>query len=175
MQLLIARYGTLSAVLAADRHALASLVGHAAAGLLHAASEALSLTARRRLLARPVIGNLKQLVDYLRLSDACAQAERLRVLHLNARLALIYESVVPGTVDSTKCETREVIQTSLNLGTTAMIIAHNHPSGDPTPSDADLAFTRKLAATAKMVDISLHDHIIVAQSGWTSLRREGLL
>jgi len=104
------------------------------------------------------------------------QTERFRVLFLNRKNALIADEVQQrGTVDHTPVYPREVIKRALDLGATALIMVHNHPSGDPTPSRADIDMTHEVRDAAEKLGIVLHDHVIVAKGGTASLKSMGLL
>jgi DNA repair protein RadC len=102
--------------------------------------------------------------------------ERLRVMFLNTDNRLIYdETMAEGSVNETPIYPREIMRRSLEVGATALILAHNHPSGDPSPSQGDIDATRRVAAAGNALGIAIHDHVIVARSGWTSFRALGLL
>ena len=131
---------------------------------------------RREALHGPVLGDSRTVVDYLFAAMAHAPVEQLRVLYLNARNCLLLEETVrEGSVNIAPVYPREIVRRSLEVGATALILAHNHPSGDPMPSGEDVRVTRRVAAAAAALDIRLHDHLIVARSGWISLRAEGYL
>src|ERR1041384_1370046 len=100
----------------------------------------------------------------------------MRILYLNAKNRLLLdETVVEGSINVAPIYPREIVRRSLEVGATALILAHNHPSGDPKPSGEDIRVTRLVAASAGALDIRLHDHVIVARGGWISLRAEGYL
>ena len=129
---------------------------------------------RREALRGPVLGNSRAVIDYLIAAMAHEPVEQLRVLYLNTRNRLLLEEIVAeGSVDTAPIYPREIVRRSLEIGATALVIAHNHPSGDPGPSGEDIRLTRLLLAAAGALDIRLHDHVIVARSGWISLRAEG--
>jgi DNA repair protein RadC len=131
---------------------------------------------RREALHGPVLGDSSAVMDYLFAAMAHEPVEQLRVLYLNTRNRLLFdETVVEGSVNIAPIYPREIVRRSLEVGATALILAHNHPSGDPKPSDEDVRVTRLVAAAAAALDIRLHDHVIVARSGWTSLRAAGYL
>ena len=125
--------------------------------------------------AGPVLSDSQSLIDYLSLDMAHAPVEQFRVLFLNAQNQLLDESVVAGTVSEAPVYPREIMRRALELGATAVLLAHNHPSGDPTPSRTDIGVTRRIADAGHILDIAVHDHVIVARTGWTSLRAMGLL
>lgn len=127
-------------------------------------------------LDQPVIATSTALRDYLFASQAHDQAELVRVLLLDSRNRLIRDVVVArGSANAASIQPREVIRLCLETGATAMILVHNHPSGDPAPSACDIAVTRRLAALAGELGIELHDHMIVARAGLTSLRAQGAI
>ena len=125
---------------------------------------------------RQVLGSWQALLDYLRLDMAHEPIERVRVLFLNSRNALIAnEKMWEGSVDESAVYIREIMRRALDLHATAIIVVHNHPSGDPSPSQQDIRLTRDLAEAGRHLKVTLHDHIIVGASGHKSLRAEGLI
>jgi DNA repair protein RadC len=123
-----------------------------------------------------VLANWQALLDYLRADMAHDGVERFRVLHLNTRNMLIRDEVMhKGTVDQAAVYVREVIRRALELGSAAIILVHNHPSGDPAPSRADIEVTRSIAEAGKRLNIALHDHLIIGTGGHASLRAQGLI
>ena len=124
----------------------------------------------------PVLGTSEGLIDYLFADMAYLPVERLRVLFLNSKNRLLSDELVSdGSVNEAPFYPREIMRRALEVGATALILAHNHPSGDPQPSDADIRATRRVAEAGRALDIRLHDHVIVARSGWSSLRMLGLI
>jgi DNA repair protein RadC len=120
---------------------------------------------------QPILASWTQLIDYCRMQMAFQPIEQFRILFLDKKNRLIADEVQQtGTVDHTPVYPREVIKRALELSATAIILVHNHPSGDPSPSSADVRMTREIADTAKPLGITLHDHIIVGKSGHNSLR-----
>lgn len=137
-------------------------------------------TAQRLLEARveqrPLLSNWDALGDYLQATMAHKLVEEVRVLFLNAKNILIAnEAMWQGSVDEAAVHVREVIARAIALGATALIIVHNHPSGDPTPSQADIRLTRDLVEAGRHMKITIHDHVIVGASGRTSMRAQGLI
>ena len=131
---------------------------------------------RREALQAPVLGDSQAVMDYLFAAMAHEPVEQLRVLYLNTRNHLLLdETVIEGSVNIAPIYPREIVRRSLEVGATALILAHNHPSGDPRPSREDVRVTRLVAAASEALDIRLHDHIIVARSGSISLRAAGYL
>jgi DNA repair protein RadC len=131
---------------------------------------------REEALNAPLLTDSKAMIDYLFADMAHLPAERLRVLFLNSKNRLLRDEVMSeGSINETPIYPREIMRRALELGATALILAHNHPSGDPQPSDGDVDATRRIARAARSLDIKIHDHVVVARSGWTSFRTLGLL
>ena len=131
---------------------------------------------RREALQGPVLGDADAVAAYLFAAMAHEPVEQLRVLYLNARNRLLLdETAIEGSVNVAPIYPREILRRSLETGATALILAHNHPSGDPKPSREDIRLTRLVATAGEALDIRLHDHLIVARSGWISLRAGGYL
>ncbi len=125
---------------------------------------------------RPVLASWQALLDYLRADMAHLAVERVHVLHLNAKNMLIRDEVMSeGSIDEAAVHVREVIRRAIDLGSSGLILVHNHPSGDPQPSRADIALTRNVIEAGKRLKITVHDHIIVGTSGHASLRALGLI
>ncbi|WP_294235179.1 RadC family protein [uncultured Sphingomonas sp.] len=124
----------------------------------------------------PVISGSSVLMAYLRADMALSPVECVRVLHLNSRNMLIRDEMIArGTVDAVAIYNREIIARALELGSSALIIAHNHPGGDPSPSSEDVEITKALVTAAGAFDIQVHDHVIVASEGFSSMRQLRLL
>jgi DNA repair protein RadC len=165
-------------VLAAPPSAQEKVIGNAGGVLAWLATlrSAMLHALRREALHGPVLGDSKAVLDYLFAAMAHEPVEQLRVLYLNTRNRLLLdETMAEGSVNIAPIYPREIVRRSLEVGATALILAHNHPSGDPKPSDEDIRVTRLVAAATGALDIRLHDHVIVARSGWFSLRAEGYL
>jgi DNA repair protein RadC len=125
---------------------------------------------------RPVISSWQKVLDYCRASMAYGKTEQFRLLFLDRKNGLIADEVQQrGTVDHTPLYPREVVKRALELGAAAIILVHNHPSGDPTPSKADIAMTREVVEAALKLGISVHDHIIIGASGHASLKGLGYI
>ena len=125
---------------------------------------------------QPILASWSQLIDYCRSQMAFESIEQFRILFLDKKNRLIVDEVQQtGTVDHTPVYPREVIKRALELSATALILVHNHPSGDPSPSAADVRMTREISDTARPLGITLHDHIIIGKSGHASLRGLKLL
>jgi DNA repair protein RadC len=131
---------------------------------------------RASVLDRPILSSWNAVLDYCRASMALETREQFRVLFLDRKNRVIRDEVQQtGTVDHTPVYVREVVKRALELSSTALILVHNHPSGDPTPSRADIDMTRQIMSAAKPLNISLHDHIIIGRNGHCSLKGEGLI
>lgn len=131
---------------------------------------------RTEALAGPILADSGALIDYLSLDMARLPTERLRVLFLNSGNRLLFdETIAEGSVSETAVYPREIIRRALEVDATALILVHNHPSGDPRPSRGDIDATRQIAEAGRTFDICIHDHVIVARSGWSSFRALGLL
>ena len=125
---------------------------------------------------RPVLGNWQALIAYLQTAMAYEQVEQFRILFLDTKNNLIADEVQQrGTVNHTPVYPREVLKRALTLNATSLIAVHNHPSGDPKPSRADIEMTRELKAAAKALEIELHDHIVIGHGAHASFRSLGLL
>lgn len=125
---------------------------------------------------RPILASWDALLDWLRADMGPLDVERVRVLYLNSRNMLIRDELVSeGSIDQSAIYVREVIKRALELGAAAMIVVHNHPSGNPEPSRQDIAITRDLVEAAKRLGITVHDHIIIGGGRHSSLRAAGLL
>jgi DNA repair protein RadC len=170
---LIARFGSLSGVLGARRERLTEVkgVGGSVAADLKLVEAAGRRLARQSIQDKPVLGSWKDVIDYCHAAMAHADRETFRILFLDKRNHLITDEVQGvGTVDHTPVYPREVIRRALEVSATAIILVHNHPSGDPTPSNADIRMTQDIIAIAGPMGISVHDHIIIGRNGHASLR-----
>jgi DNA repair protein RadC len=128
------------------------------------------------LMDRPVLTDWRRLLDYCHASMARERTEQFRVLYLDRKNVLMADEVQQsGTVDHAPVYPREVMKRALELGASALIVVHNHPSGDPTPSAADVEMTEALAAAANKLGLVLHDHVIVGRTGHASFKSLGLL
>ncbi len=125
---------------------------------------------------KPILSSWQKLIDYCYVAMAHEKREHFRVLFLNRKNQLIADEVQQiGTVDHAPVYPREIIKRALELGATALILVHNHPSGDPTPSDSDLAMTEEIIRAARALDVLVHDHLIISKNGHTSFKSLGLL
>ena len=175
---LIAKFGSFSEVIAASRQRLAEVEGLSEAAIteLKVVEAAAHRLARGEVKRRQVLSSWSAVLDYCRAAMAFADKEQFRVLFLDKRNQLIADEVQQvGTVDHTPVYPREVVKRALELSATAVVLVHNHPSGDPTPSRADIEMTKQIIEVAKPLGIAVHDHIIVGKEGHASLRGMGLI
>jgi len=170
---LLKQFGSFAEVISAPIERLKSIkgLGEAAITELKLVEAAAHQLARGHIKDRPVLSSWSSVLDYCRAAMAFADKEQLRVLFLDKRNRLIADELQQqGTVDHTPVYPREVVKRALELSATAIILVHNHPSGDPTPSQADIQMTQEIIAVARPLGISVHDHIIVGRDGHASLR-----
>ncbi|WP_207476316.1 RadC family protein [Arenibaculum pallidiluteum] len=174
---LLGQLGSLWAVATAAPARLVELgVPRNAAVALSAIGAVALRMSRQQLLGRPVIGSWQQLLDYCQGAMALEPVEQFRLLYLDRRNRLIADEVQQrGTVDHAPVYPREVVKRALELGASALILVHNHPSGDPTPSRADIDMTREVAKAAGILGVTVHDHVIVGRGSHASFRALGLL
>jgi DNA repair protein RadC len=175
---LIDRFGGYSALLTADPEAIAR-VGEisegAVAAIKIAQASALRLV-KEQVKDRPVLGSWQALLDYLRADMAHNPVERVRILFLNSKNMLIRdEPMSEGSVDEAAVYVREIVRRALDYNATAIILVHNHPSGDPQPSQQDIRLTRDIVEACRHLRITVHDHVIIGTSGHSSLRAMGLI
>jgi DNA repair protein RadC len=163
-------------VLAAEPAAQQRVVGDSVTvRVLQAARAAMLHALRSQATAAPILSDSAALLDYLMLDQGHAPVERLRVLYLNGQNALLGETVTDGTVNEAAFYPREILKRALELGATALILVHNHPSGDLSPSQSDLQITRAIAGVGRTLRVVVHDHLILSRHGWTSFKALGLL
>tara|TARA_R110000850_G_scaffold32411_2_gene89193 strand:- start:1308 stop:2126 length:819 start_codon:yes stop_codon:yes gene_type:complete len=175
---LLDEFGGFSRLLASDSDALGNFPGMGETSV--AALKIVQIAALRLISepvrTQPVLGSWQALLDYLRADMAHLAHERVRVLHLDSKNRLIRDELVSeGSIDQAAIYTREVIKRALALGSAAIILVHNHPSGDSTPSRQDIAITRDICAAGRTLGISVHDHIIIGRDGHMSFRSRGLI
>jgi DNA repair protein RadC len=175
---LLARFGSFAEVIAAPRARLLEVkgVGDSVANHLKIVEAAAHRLAKTRVINRPALSSWTALLDYCTAAMARSQNEEFRVLFLDRKNVLIADEVQNrGTVDHTPVYPREIIKRALELSASAIILVHNHPSGDPTPSKADIAMTREVANAAKALGIAVHDHLVIGRGGHASFKSLGLL
>ena len=170
---LIAVFGSFAEVIAAPRERLAEIKGLSEAAIveLKIVEAAAQRLVRGSVKRRAVLSSWSAVLDYCRTAMAFAEKEALRILFLDKKNQLIAdEEQQKGTIDHTPVYPREVVKRALELSATAVILVHNHPSGDPTPSRADIEMTQAIVAVARPLGIAVHDHIIVGKDGHASLK-----
>lgn len=170
---LIARFGTFAEVVNAPEPRLREVqgVGEAVVTELKLVRAAAVRLTRTTILHRPVLSSGPDVVAYLTTAQGYEHREQFRILFLDKKNRLICEEVQgQGTVDHTPVYVREVVKRALELGSTAIILVHNHPSGDPTPSRADIDMTKHIIEAGRPLGVLVHDHIIVGRDGHTSMR-----
>jgi DNA repair protein RadC len=170
---LIATFGSFAEVISAPPERLKEDggLGESTITTLKVVEAAAQRLLKGRTRTEPVLSSWNAVLDYVRAAQAFAPKEQFRILFLDKKNQLIRDEVQQeGTVDHTPVYPREVVKRALELSATAIILVHNHPSGDPTPSQADIEMTRQIASVAKPLGIALHDHIIVGREGHASLK-----
>lgn len=175
---LLASFGDFNRVLAASPARLGRIdgVGPAVIQELKIVEAAAQRMARARVLDRPALSGWQALLDYCQTVMAHRETEHFRVLYLDRKNILIAdEEQGRGTVDHVPVYPREVVRRALELNASALILVHNHPSGDPTPSQADIAMTDTVREAAEALGLVLHDHLVIGKSREVSFRSEGLL
>lgn len=177
-KILIQHFGTLGRVFSAPVHELKAVKGVTdnTAILIKAVQASARMMLKEQMAEKPVLNSWQALLDYLHLSMAYEQIEQFRVLFLNRRNELISDEIQQtGTIDHTPVYPREIVKRALELGATALILVHNHPSGDPEPSTSDITMTKEIIRAAATMEVVVHDHLIIAKSGTTSFKSMGLL
>ena len=175
---LLRRFGSLAAVLDAEPGALKQVKGvsDASVGALKIAGLAARRMARSEVRQKPVLGSWQALLDYLAIDMAHLTVERVRVLYLNTQNKLILDHHIgDGSIDEAAIHPREVIRRGLDIGASALILVHNHPSGNPEPSRADIQITQRIAEAGRLLGMTVHDHVIVGRDGHVSLKAKGLI
>ena len=175
---LLARFGSFADVIAAPRARLMEVkgAGEAVANHLKLVEAAAHRLAKTRVMGRPALSSWSALLDYCAAAMARAETEEFRVLFLDRKNCLIADEVQNrGTVDHTPVYPREIVKRALELTASAVILVHNHPSGDPTPSKADIQMTREIVTAAKALSIAVHDHLVIGRGGHASFKSLGLL
>ena len=175
---LIHDFGGFGRLLTADAEAIVRVgeVSEGAAAAIKIAQATALRLLESEVMDQPVLGSWQALLDYLRADMGALAVERVRVLYLNARNMLIRnEPMSEGSVDEAAVYVREVIRRALEYHASAMIIVHNHPSGDPSPSSQDIKLTREIVEAGRPLKIAVHDHVIIGANGHSSLRAMGLI
>jgi DNA repair protein RadC len=175
---LLREFGSLGKVVTAKPAELMKIdgVGEIAAAALKIAQATAVALLREDASARPMLASWQALLDYLHVDMAYLGIERVRVLYLDSKNMLIRDEIVSeGTVDQAAVYTREIVKRAIAVGSANLILVHNHPTGDPQPSRADIQLTRDIVEAGKRLGIAVHDHIIIGTRGHTSMRAQGLM
>jgi len=175
---LLARFGSFAGVIAADVATLMAVpeMGEASVVALKAVQAGVERVLKHEVRQVPVLSSWDKVVDYCRAAMGRQPIEQFRLLFLDRKNALIADEVQQtGTVDHAPVYPREVVKRALELGASAIIMVHNHPSGDPTPSKADVEMTRAVASACATLGIDVHDHLVIGRSSHASLRGLGLM
>ena len=175
---LLARFGSFAEVISAPRARLMEVkgVGEAVVSHFKIVEAAAQRLAKSRVIGRPALSSWAALLDYCTAAMARCESEEFRVLFLDRKNVLIADEVQSkGTVDHTPVYPREIVKRALELSASAIILVHNHPSGDPTPSKADIQMTREIVGAAKTLGLAVHDHLVIGRGGHASFKSLGLL
>ncbi|HEV7959618.1 MAG TPA: DNA repair protein RadC [Rhizomicrobium sp.] len=175
---LLARFGSYAEVIAAPRERLLEIegVGEAVLNQLKIVEESARRLTQAQVMGKPALSSWAALIDYCMAAMARSAQEEFRVLYLDRKNVLIADEVqAKGTVDHAPVYPREIVKRALEHSASAIILVHNHPSGDPTPSKADIAMTKEIAAAAKTLKIAIHDHLVIGRAGHASFKSLGLL
>lgn len=175
---LLERFGGLPQLMAASHHELTQIDGISenTAIAIQAISAVSLRTVKQEIMRKPILNNWTRLMDYCYAAMAHEKKEHFRILFMNKKNELIADAVQgSGTVDHTPAYPREIMKRALEHGATAMILLHNHPSGDPKPSQADIDMTGAIIRAAEPFTIVVHDHVIISKSGYFSFKNEGLI
>lgn len=175
---MIAHFGSFAETITASENRLSEIsgVGENVVTALKLVEAAAQRLARVSVMDKPILSNWQALVDYCHIQMAYEKNEQFRILFLDRKNRLIAdEKQQNGTIDHTPVYPREVIKRALELHATAIILVHNHPSGDPTPSRDDVTMTKRIEEAGKQLGVTLHDHLIISKSGQTSFKTMGLI
>jgi DNA repair protein RadC len=175
---ILAKFGSFAEAVNASEERLAEIsgLGQSAITEIRIIRAAALRLMQGEVLKRPLLGSWDKVVSYCRAAMGYEMREQFRILFLDKRNRLVADEIQgEGTVDHTPVYVREVIKRALELSASSIILVHNHPSGDPTPSRADVEMTKEIASAAVKLDIAVHDHLIVGRDGHISLRSAGLM
>lgn len=175
---MVDRFGTVSAALAAAPERLMEIdgIGEATAAYIRATNLLLQRAAADQVRDQPVISNWAALLNYVKHQLRHNKTEQARVLYLDRKNKLIADEIAGrGTVDHAPIYPREIARRALELSASAVILVHNHPSGDPTPSRADIELTREIERALAPLEIKVHDHLVVGAKETVSMKAKGLI
>jgi DNA repair protein RadC len=174
---LVDQFGSYAGAIAASPQQLQGVegVGPSTVAVLKLAQESAARLIKGQVMGREIVSSWSALIDYVRARQGFEDTEQFRILFLDRKNAVIAdEKQQKGTVDHTPLYPREVVKRALELGASAMILVHNHPSGDTTPSRSDIEMTREVVRAAAALGLTVHDHVIIGRSGHTSMKAKGL-
>ncbi|MFT3811559.1 MAG: DNA repair protein RadC [Micropepsaceae bacterium] len=174
---IIATFGSFEEALAAPAERLRTMgLSDVSVGLIKVIEASAIRLAKKQVYKKPLISSWTALLDYCKANIARAPVEQFRVLLLDRKNRLIDDALMAeGTIDHTPVYPREIVKRALEVGASSIILVHNHPSGDPTPSRADIDMTKAIAAAAKPLGVTVHDHLVIGRAGHASFRELGLL
>lgn len=175
---LLKRFGSMGGVIAADINSLRETphMTESAVVAIKTVQAVSNTVMQEEIIRKPILNSWSRLLDYCTSTMAYEKKENFRILFLNKKNEVIADEIQQtGTVDHTPAYPREIIKRALELGATAIILVHNHPSGDSEPSQADIDVTRQVIEAARPLNIVIHDHLIISRGGSTSLRNEGYI
>jgi len=175
---LLREFGSMAGIMAAETRAIVKIkgIGTRGAAAFAILQAAVLRVLRDKVAEKPILASWQALLDYLRAGLGRRTTECVRILHLDGKSGLIRdETMWEGTIDQAAVHPREVLKRAMNLGSAAIILVHNHPSGDPAPSRADIQLTRDIVDAGKKLGIGVHDHVIIGGDGHSSMRALGLL
>lgn len=175
---LISEFGSYAEVISASPERLMEFngVGENVVTALKLAEASAQMLSQGKVMEKPVLSNWQALINYCTSQIAYKKNEQFRVLFLDRQNRLIAdEKMQEGTIDHTPVYPREIIKRALELGSSAIILVHNHPSGDPTPSREDIDMTKKIAEAGKQLGVMLHDHLIISKGGHSSFKTMDLI
>mgnify|MGYP005861350643 CR=1 FL=1 len=175
---LLRKFGGFAGVISAESSQLAEVagLGPAAVAALKSVQAGAARLTREQMLAKPVLSNWQALLDYCRATMAHQPREQFRILFLNQKNVLTHDELMQeGTINHAPVYPREVMRRALELSATAIILVHNHPSGDPTPSRDDIAMTKEIIEAGKRLGIAVHDHLVIGRHGHASFKSLGLI
>ena len=175
---LMARFGSLPRILQASPAELSDVKGISqnASVLLAAIQTIAERSSRIEVVGQPILSSWAKLLQYLQMTMAREKVEQFRVVFLDVQNTIIGDEVLQtGTIDQAHIYPREIIKRALTLGASAMVLVHNHPSGDPLPSHEDILMTKQIVRAASSVGVTVHDHVIIAEKGHASFRHLGIL
>jgi DNA repair protein RadC len=170
---LLARFGSFAGVVSARPERLREIAGLGEAAIveLKIVAEAAKRFAKVKVENRPAMGSFSAVLDYCRTAMALLDREEFRILFLDKKNLLIADEVQStGTIDHAPVFPREIIRRAFELNATALILIHNHPSGDPSPSQTDIQMTRQIVSLGKSLNVAVHDHLIIGRDGFTSFK-----